>query len=68
MAVTFIPNPEYRDVNKPTQPSEAQREALLQAANCIFSGFVWYDSAEGFDFWRAVHDRLINIGHGEELR
>jgi hypothetical protein len=44
------------------------RKKLLQAAEFMEGAMPWDDTAEGFDFWSAVCERLRNIAKGEPLR
>ena len=45
-----------------------RREECRQAARLIYSAFVWADTAEGWDFWASLYERLNAISDGEPLR
>jgi hypothetical protein len=55
-------------IRNETGLSSAQRERLLKTAELLRGSMVWADTAEGWDFWASVCDRLINLSKGEPLR
>jgi hypothetical protein len=67
--VTRIPPPANAgvEVKKQNELSGNSKEKLLQAAEFMEGGMCWEDTAEGFEFWSAVCERLRNIAGGEPL-
>jgi hypothetical protein len=69
--VTRIPPPANAELAGPDKQNElntTQRRKLLKAAELLEAGMPWDDTAEGLEFWSAVHERLRNIAGGEALK
>lgn len=49
--------------------SATERRRARDAAQALVTpGFVWSNTAEGYDFWNSVRNRLKAIGNGEPLK
>lgn len=68
--ITLIPPPADTEPAAPDEQNELsaiQKRRLLKAAELIMAGMRWDGTAEGFEFWSAVYERLRNIARGEPL-
>lgn len=63
--ITKIPAPAYKE-REETEDGLDKNEAAT-AAVAIGVAFPWKDTAEGYDFWAKVSNRLRAIANGEPL-
>lgn len=68
--ITKIPAPKYEpDEKKENGLDKEDREKSYAAADAISEcGFAWEETAEGYNFWQGVHNRLAAISRGESLK